>query len=498
MQTEAALRHNRRLLAAVTVTIRSGAAGQAVRITGRPEVPAVDPAREVIWRVEGRAARFDLAALLAKPAVAPGTALDPTNAAVQWVGAKRCLLARSTDTPSQFLFSADAEGAYAVAITVSSIDLEPWARRSNAAKIPAAKLPAAQGLTQAQVDARVRALEPSGTLVPGGAPADNGKVLKRRADGPAWGTVAYSELTGQPHGGGGVDELVNGPITGIRIANTNTSVPSRPDLTFTTPAIDLDDYRHGEFHVSITLTVTDPSVKTLGFGDEADTTYKLTDVIFAGTLRALPTFIAEGIIENEQIGDDVDLYNRSARLGTLRVYLGRDSQNRIGYLMTYSGIGAAAASLTVAATMRLSFSPTDAPEAIGTSKGPKVGEMVLTTTAAHTFPDGWVRTAWSELASDYGAKSHSEIHVPKTKELIGWMVKSLVNDVVIDTLTILKIAGPHPGSAGPVAAITFKNDVQSSLTIRFKWSSGRYHIVDVRGMDNEVPANAKLEIYEWV
>ena len=442
---EAALRQNEPRLAAVNVTIRSGAAGQAVRITGRPEVPAVDPAREVIWTVEGRAARFDLAALLTQPAVAPGTPLNSTNAVVQWVGGTLCLLARSADSPSQFLFSADAEGAYAVAITVSSIDLEPWARRSDAATIPAAKLPAAQGLTQAQVDARVRALEPSGTLVPRGAPADDGKVLKRTAAGPAWGTVAYSELTGQPHGGGGVRELVDGPITGIRIANTNVSVSSQQLGEFTTP-LDLDDYRHGEFHVSVTLTVTAPA----GLGDAANTTYRLTGIIFASTLRGQTAFTSGGSIVGARIRDDVAVYNGSARLGTLQVYLGRNSQNRVGYLMNYQGGGTAAATLTVTAEMQLSFSPTDAPGAIVSSKGPKVGELVLTGAAAATFTNGAVvPKVWSGLASGYGATSGSEIRVPKATELIGWMVKSLVNNVVIDTVTIPKMAGISPNTSGP-------------------------------------------------
>ena len=101
--------------------------------------------------------RFHLVELLAKPAVALGTALDSSNAIVLWVDSTLCLLARSTD--SEFMFSADAPGAYSVEITVSSIDLEPWARRSkHAEKIPAGKLPPL-GLLQSQVDARIEALD---------------------------------------------------------------------------------------------------------------------------------------------------------------------------------------------------------------------------------------------------------------------------------------------------------------------------------------------------
>ena len=136
---EAALRHTEPLLAATNVTVPSGEERQPVSITGKPEVPVFDPDRKVMWTVDGRAVRFDLSDLLAKPQVASTstTALNSTNAVVHSMGSTLCMLARSTDSPSQFLFSADRAGTYSVAITVSSIDIEPWARRSSAAAIPA-------------------------------------------------------------------------------------------------------------------------------------------------------------------------------------------------------------------------------------------------------------------------------------------------------------------------------------------------------------------------
>ena len=129
---EAALRKNEPVLSAANAAVRTPAA--AVPFTGKPEVPEADPDRELIWTVGVSSVRFNLAELLAKPEVASGTPLNAKNSIVRSVGSKLCMLARSTDSPSQFLFSADQAGAYAVAITVSSIDLEPWARRSNTAK----------------------------------------------------------------------------------------------------------------------------------------------------------------------------------------------------------------------------------------------------------------------------------------------------------------------------------------------------------------------------
>ena len=155
---ESALRQNKVLLAAASVAIQERAVTQAAAIPGAPKVPAFDPDRELIWTVDDCSVRFHLVELLAKPAVTSSTALDSSNAIVLWVGNTLCLLARTADPDSQFMFSADAAATYSVEIKVSSIDLEPWARRSNDTKIPAGKLPPL-GLSQSQVDARIEALD---------------------------------------------------------------------------------------------------------------------------------------------------------------------------------------------------------------------------------------------------------------------------------------------------------------------------------------------------
>ena len=185
---EAALRQNAPLLTATNVTVRSGRETQGVLITGRPRIPDADPDREVIWTVDGSAVRFNLSTLLAKPAVARRTALNSTNAVVQWVGGKLCMLARSPHSPSQFLFSVDQAGAYAVAITLSSIDLEPWARRSNASKeglrdAIGASLVAGAGVNvTGDPDGRKRVAVTNPRPLAGGDPSAAGKLAQPALD----------------------------------------------------------------------------------------------------------------------------------------------------------------------------------------------------------------------------------------------------------------------------------------------------------------------------
>ena len=276
---EDALRLNKSLLAAANVTIQGGEEAQAVS-TGMPEVPEADPDREVIWTVDRSAVRFNLAALLAKPEVAPDTALNATNAIVHSMGSALCMLARSND--SKFLFSADAAGAYLVSITVSSIDLEPWARRSNAEQIPPAKLPPAGG---------------------------------------------------------------------------------------------------------------------------------------------------------------------------------------------------------------------------GSSLGNKVADLTVTGAAAVTRPlNARIPQAWTNLTSGYAVGGNAELRVPKTKEVIGWVVKALVDGAVIDTTTLPKMTNRIGADAfGPVVMITFKNNARSDVHVNFRAQTNfDYHIIEVRGDGNEIPARATLELYEWL
>lgn len=137
---EAALRRTRSIRTVTPVTIQNAAATLAQPITGTPLVPATDPDAELIVTVNGTAQRFDLSALLAKPAQRHTQALSSANA-VEWTsGGVQYFIARSDDTHSQFLFSADTSGTYQVAIDLSEIDVETWARRSSAALIPASKL----------------------------------------------------------------------------------------------------------------------------------------------------------------------------------------------------------------------------------------------------------------------------------------------------------------------------------------------------------------------
>lgn len=141
---EASLRHESDIVRTATVAVAIGLASYA--IPGAPKLPGADADRELIITVgTNESITIDLSALLAKPAVASvGPALSSTNA-VEWTaGGVTYLLARRAGT-GEFLFGADTVGSYSVTIVDSVVDVSPFARRSTAAKLPAAKLPTVTG-----------------------------------------------------------------------------------------------------------------------------------------------------------------------------------------------------------------------------------------------------------------------------------------------------------------------------------------------------------------
>ena len=619
---EGALRYDEQLLPATAVAIASGKESVVVAIPGTPKVPDADPDREVIWTVDGSTVRFDLSALRAKPTVTvtTTTVLDSTNSVVFSVGSTLCMLARtaaSETAASQFLFSADRADTYSVELAVSSIDLEPWARRSNAtAKVAAAKLPP-PGLTQAQVDARIAALdhpvdavaskpltltgsggrlgvvnlalrvtvggvtytigqvvhdssrivievtpigsvaklgpyhvqigttrlafaaarfspgdtsgpdvyewkgaypswgaagdkvtltiyEPLGpeNFVPRGADGDNGKVLKRAAAGPAWGTLAYSDLTDRP-AQMALTKLNDARITALDVTNSLNNTDSGQALIPFSNSLDLDDYRHGELHVSLTFIMSRPDALGIGFGTDNTGTHNITTIVFLSQLRAVAEWVAGGAIEGYELGDSVDVYmGFNLQLGYVQFYLGRNANGTVGYYWRYRGENGSR-SFAIDAHLSVSLSPTDVPAATsgGSSLGGKVADMALTTGSAATYPlNGIVPRSFANAASGYAPDAAGVLRVPKAGQVIGWMFKSLVGGTVIDTVTVPKMSRTVGTDAfGPPIQLTFKNNGRSDVHLSFRsQTNSNYHKLDVRGNGNEIPAQATIEVYEWV
>ena len=475
---EGALRYDEQLLPATAVAIASGKESVVVAIPGTPEVPAADPDREVIWTVDGSTVRFDLSALRAKPTVTvtTTTVLDSTNSVVFSVGSTLCMLARTAASEmaaSQFLFSADRADTYSVELAVSSIDLEPWARRSNATKVAAANLPS-PWLTQAQVEARVRALT-------------------------------------------GMRILYAGPATKMRIPNTDNSKEGA--FTVLSPTFDLDDNPAGALHVVMTVNID--NVPGVGFGALLDSDYTFEAVVLPSKVAEKGTYVRGGAVEGVEIGSRVSLYYGSQQLGMLAFYLAKNANNELGYLQYYYHNGVAGLDVPLGASMEVSFSPTDAPAAATSSTGhvgPLIAKLAIPAgpLAADARPNAaWVVQSGVPTGFDVTGRSNGELNVPRKlpDDMAGVVVRTKVGTSATNTVSQVFLpwvpihkdvawdARIGPGTYGRNVFQLLASDDSTVRTVKLvlqrQWT-GDKDMLFVAGNAERIKADTTIELLQWV
>ena len=466
---ETALRHDVPWITATVVAIQSEqeSQGKPIITVDPPPVPDADPDRELIWTVGVSTVRIKLWALLALPAVAPDTPLDARNSIVHSVGSTLCMLARSDQSPSQFLFSADVAGNYSVEIAVSSIDLEPWARRSNAGeRIPAEKLP-------------VRLMA-------------------------------------------GHRILHNGTAQGLTIRNTNNTEDGACTALTETFDLDAPEHQTGELHVVMTVTIDSPGLG-LGFGTNLDQTHTFTAVVFASVVSALDKFTPGGTIEGEEIDSSVTLYNGTLnKLGVLRCYLAKSDTNKLGYVLHYDGAGTAGLNVTLGAVLEVVFSPTDAPAAAASSSEPSghIGPLIATLTipadvtpsASDNLAVRWVKQSQVPPGFDRG-RGLAELRVPRKlpDTMVGLVVRTKVGSTTVSQVFLPWL--PNHEDVAPDAQITgnhstsvyqlrvSENDDTASRTVKLvlkhEWIA-EDDLLYVVGNAELIKAGTSIELYQWV
>ena len=459
---ETALRHDVPWITATDVAIASTEKSQGKSLTGK-SVPDADPDRELIWTVGVSTVRINLSALLALPAVAPtNTHLDATNSIVHSVGSTLCMLARSNESPSKFLFSADEAGNYSVEIAVSSIDLEPWARRSNAGeRIPAEKLPAR--LTAGQ------------------------KLLHNGA---------AKELTIH-----NTDNTENGAFTALA-------------ETFN---LGEEKNQTGELHVVMTVTITSGSYG-LGIGSNEDQTFTFDAVVLASDVSALDTFAPGGAIEGKQIGSSVYLRLGITELGLLSFYLAKNSGNQLGYVLYYHGGGASGLNVTLGAVLEVAFAPAAAASSPGSSG--HVGQLIATL----TIPTAVTPAANARLAAQWMPQSQfrdqfnttgrrsGQMNIPRIlpDTMVGVVVRTKVGSTTVSQTflpwlpnyeDVAKDAQIDSGDAGAnVYQLRVSNDstVRTvKLVLEREWTTDSDRLT-VMGNGEPIEAGTSIELYQWV
>lgn len=154
-----------------------------------------------------------------------------------------------------------------------------------------------------------------------------------------------------------VREIHDGP--GIGLTSTDTDRAVQAAFTAIDPPFIVRGSTRGECDVEARLTIATRSDDDLGFGADAADAWRITDIVFASALAALAQYAVGTTSTWLEVGNGVDLYRGADKLGRISLYLGRNSQDQIGYFLRDSGGGAAGLNYSVSLHLGVLFSPTD-------------------------------------------------------------------------------------------------------------------------------------------
>ena len=167
------------------------------------------------------------------------------------------------------------------------------------------------------------------------------------------------------------DTLVNNLLETISLStgssnNVRSSAPS-----YFSPIFDLDDSdkQHGEFHVAINVRLDNVTDVNMGFVNgkanqtAIDRERNISTIVFASTLRAANEFVfsSTGLLEGVAINLPT-IYSGSTIVGEPEFLLVRNAPNNAGYYIYYTG-QAGATTPNIRLTIRITFTPSDAPAA---------------------------------------------------------------------------------------------------------------------------------------
>ena len=150
---------------------------------------------------------------------------------------------------------------------------------------------------------------------------------------------------------------------GFTLVTTSNSYQAAPSIF--SPAVDLDDNPHGEFHVELDLTLVPVSDVNMSFvrGTSSATIEQRqvveSSIVFASNLAEADVWANTNpeYLNGLQLFDVV-IYSANTILGTYYMRLMRNSNNQVGVFYNYIG-QAGGTGATLNAELRITFTPTD-------------------------------------------------------------------------------------------------------------------------------------------
>ena len=304
---------------------------------------------------------------------------------------------------------------------------------------------------------------------------------------------------------------------GLSITRLSTDQrASAPD--YYSPTFDLDDSdkQHGELHFSLELTLTSGNntisfESQVGAANDSQKRRALSQIIFASDIRAQSEYVATNSGDpNGVVMFIVPVYAGATKQGDFRIVLTKNANNQIGIFRWYEGTGSAVVGATISATLRGTFSTTDAASTPSVStRGPRMASANIATGVKALnalIPVTWtIDSAGTTKGFSAGTNALNCPLNPGDSNDGIWVVTKL------GTAEKQRVFLPWgPGLVTSGMATTY-NRLYSEATIFFRFSGEggaafitlRYQIyvsglADIRlyGTAGSIPANSSIEIYE--
>lgn len=172
-----------------------------------------------------------------------------------------------------------------------------------------------------------------------------------------------SAIKGIPHN---ASRTFDEQFPGLTVNRTDTN-QRVANADIYSPALDLDDNPHGEFHASLELTVAPVSDVNMGF-ERGKANQTAEDRQFTGSNIVLASDLAEESVFDNSVNTGYaglvifrePLYSLNTIVGYYNVLLVRNANNEVGIFRHYEGLSGGTGA-TFSAEFRLTFTPSDAP-----------------------------------------------------------------------------------------------------------------------------------------
>ena len=285
----------------------------------------------------------------------------------------------------------------------------------------------------------------------------------------------------------------------LTIQNAASNQPSSPHY-YANPDLDLDEHAVGEFHCSLTLSISDATGSAgdnvsfaRGSSNDSDKQVVVSNIVFASDLAEDDDWASGS--SSWMNGQEVfwqEIWSQQTKLGTYHLLLVHNSSNQVGAYWRYesddrvsNAVASNVGTITIEVELRVTFTPSD----LSPSSRGRLLATSDTLSTAHTPRNTAFGSNWT-LAPNSGLTLVSNVPALSYKRLapnhFGWFVTAEVGGALFGEMFI-PLDGGHSGygvlwfAAGAGLRVVPVSSLPPTLSLK--------------GNGHALPANSVAKLY---